>query len=134
MDRIVLDTNIFVSALLQPLGPPAEVLLLVLSGAVQLCMSGEVYTEYEAVIRRPRFRRSPEEIDAALQMIREKALWFKSAAKVRACADPDDDMFLECAIAARANYIVTGNVRHFPRVWRKTRIVTAREFLDTLAG
>jgi putative PIN family toxin of toxin-antitoxin system len=56
MIRVVLDTNIIVSALLQPLGPPAQLLVLALAGSIQLCVSGSVYAEYEEVISRPRFR------------------------------------------------------------------------------
>jgi putative PIN family toxin of toxin-antitoxin system len=131
MTRVVLDTNVFVSALLQPAGPPAQVFLFALSGLVQLCMSGPVYAEYEEVIRRPRLGRSQEEIEAALQTIREKSTWIKPTAMIRACSDPDDDIFLECAAAARAHYLISGNLRHFPRKWGETQIVTAREFLDT---
>jgi predicted nucleic acid-binding protein len=58
MIRVVLDTNAIVSALLQPFGPPAAVFLLVAGGAVQLCISGSVYAEYEEVIRRPRASRA----------------------------------------------------------------------------
>lgn len=60
MIRVVLDTNIVVSALLQPLGPPAHVLMLALSGSIQLCVSGSIYAEYEEVISRPRFERSED--------------------------------------------------------------------------
>ena len=56
--RVVLDTNAIVSALLQPFGPPAAAFLLVAGGAVQLCISGSVYAEYEEVIRRPRASRA----------------------------------------------------------------------------
>lgn len=52
MIRVVLDTNVVVSALLQPLGPPAAVFLLVAGGGVQLCVSGRVFAEYEEVIGR----------------------------------------------------------------------------------
>jgi predicted nucleic acid-binding protein len=46
---------------------------------------------------------------------------------VRAAAgDPDDNQFLECAEAAQADYLVTGNIRHFPEVWKET----PREFID----
>jgi putative PIN family toxin of toxin-antitoxin system len=62
MIRVVLDTNIVVSALLQPLGQPAQVLLLALTGGIRLCVSGEVYAEYEDVIRRPRLHRNEKEI------------------------------------------------------------------------
>ena len=134
MIRVVLDTNIVVSALLQPLGPPAQVFLLTVSGSIQLCVSGKVYAEYEDVIRRPRLRRDESVITATLHSVREKGLWVRPTEAVRACADPDDDIFLECAQAARAAYIVTGNIRDFPASWRDTRIVTARRFLEILSG
>ena len=51
MIRVVIDTNVIVSALLQPLGPPARVFLLALSGVIRLCVSGNVFAEYDEVIR-----------------------------------------------------------------------------------
>jgi len=96
-------------------------------------VSGDIYAEYEEVIHRPRFRRSESEIAAILRSIRENGFWVKPTGKVRACSDPDDDIFLECAQAADAHYLITGNVKHFPAVWANTQIVTARQFLDTVA-
>jgi putative PIN family toxin of toxin-antitoxin system len=134
MIRVVIDTNILVSALLNPAGPPAQVFLTALQEPdMQLCVSGEVFTEYEEVIRRPRFNRSESEIEATLLAIRERGFWVRPAEKVRACADPDDNVFLECAQAAGAHYLVTGNARHFPLVWAGTQIVTARQFLNVVA-
>jgi putative PIN family toxin of toxin-antitoxin system len=75
MIRVVLDTNIIISALLQPLGPPAQVFVLALSGSLQLCVSGNVYAEYEEVIRRPRWQRSADIIADTLQRIREMGFW-----------------------------------------------------------
>lgn len=95
MIRVVLDTNIIVSALLQPLGPPAQVFLLTLGDTVQMCVCGPIFTEYEEVIRRPRLRRTEETIVSALETIRKKAFWVKPSDPVRACSDPDDDIFLE---------------------------------------
>jgi uncharacterized protein len=134
MTRVVLDTNIFVSALLQPFGPPAKVFLLAITGSLQLCISGPVFAEYEEVIRRPRFDRSEAQIEAALRVLREKSLWVRPTMKIRACADPDDDIFLECAQTAKAEFLVTGNVKHFPAAWEKIRVVTARQFLDAIVG
>lgn len=85
MIRVVLDTNIIVSALLQPLGPPAQVFLLTLGGTVQMCVNGSVFAEYEEVIRRPRLRRTEETILSALETIQKKAFWVKPSAAVRAC-------------------------------------------------
>ncbi len=134
MIRAVLDTNVIVSALLQPLGPPARVFLLAVSGSIQLCISGQVYAEYEEVIRRPRFRRPETTITAALDIVREKGFWVRPADAIRACVDPDDDIFLECAAAAQADYLATGNLKHFPSSWMNTRVVTPSEFLDALSG
>jgi uncharacterized protein len=103
MIRVVFDTNIIVSALLQPLGPSAQIFMMALGGLLQLCVSGSVYAEYEEVISRPRFKRSPAMISGALQAIREKGLWVRPIEKLRICLDPDDDIFLECAQAAHAD-------------------------------
>jgi uncharacterized protein len=132
--RVVLDTNVLVSALLQPLGPPAQVFLLAIGGSVQPAISGAMFAEYEEVIRRPRLRLDNETITAALHALRERSLWVRPTVAVRACADPDDDIFLECAQAARAEYVVTGNIRDFPAAWMDTEIVTPRLFLDILSS
>ena len=134
MIRVVLDTNILVSALLQPQGVPARTFLISLAGiTAQLCVSGDIYAEYEEVIRRPKFKRSEAVIEQALRAIRQNGFWVKPSEKVRASFDPDDDIFLECSQAAHAHYLVTGNVRDFPVKWVETQIVTPRQFLDALA-
>ena len=129
MTRVVLDTNIIVSALLQPLGPPAQVLVLAIGGSIQLCVSGSIYAEYEEVVRRPRFQRSEDVIAGLLQTIRDKGFWVRPTETVRVSPDPDDNIFLECA---QADYLVTGNLKHFPASWKTTRIITPRHLLDTI--
>ena len=130
--RVVLDTNIIVSALLQPLGPPAQIFLLAISGSLQLCMSGSIYTEYEEVISRQRFGRDESTIAEMLRTLRANSLWVRPTAGIRACSDPDDDIFLECAVAARASYLVTGNRRHFPGSWEQILVVTPKQLLDVI--
>ena len=73
-----------------------------------------------------------QEIAAALCAIREGGLWIKPSQRIRACSDPDDDVFLECAHAAKAHFLVTGNLKHFPASWGDTKVVGARQFLDAL--
>jgi putative PIN family toxin of toxin-antitoxin system len=130
----VLDTNIIVSALLQSLGPSAQIFVMALGGSIELCVSGNVYAEYEEVISRPRLKRSDELIASTLRAIREKAVWVRPTEQVRACLDPDDDIFLECAQTAGADYLVTGNLKHFPTAWKSTKVVTPRWLLDTLSA
>ena len=50
-----------------------------------------------------------------------------------AAGDPGDNKFLECAAAARADYLVTRNQRHFPKFWQKTKVITPREFISIVA-
>ena len=132
MIRVVLDTNIIVSALLQPFGAPAQIFLLALERHVQLCISGAIYAEYEEVIRRPRLRLEDRTILDTLQAMRVKSVWVKPSETLQVCSDPDDDIFLECAKAAHADYIVTGNLKHFPALWNTAKIVSARTFLDSI--
>jgi putative PIN family toxin of toxin-antitoxin system len=132
MIRVVLDTNIIVSALLQPLGPSAQVFLSALGGSIQMCVSGDIYAEYEEVISRPRLKRPDDVIQSTLQSIREQGFWVRPTETVRACSDPDDDIFLECAQAAQAAYLVTGNLKHFPASWAGASIVTPRWLFDHL--
>jgi uncharacterized protein len=130
MIRAVIDTNILVSALLQPESLPAAVLMLALSGEVHLWVSEAVFAEYDEVIRRPRFRIRPDVIEGTLHSIRELGHWVKPNARIEECPDPDDDIFLECAQASGAEYLVTGNRRHFPVRWMKTRVIGARELIE----
>ena len=134
MIRIVLDTNVLISALLSSQGPPTQVLLMILLDSdTQLCVRGAIYAEYEEVARRSCFKRSDSEIEAMLRAIRERGFWIKPTQRVRACSDPDDDIFLVCAQAAAAHYLVTGNTKHFPLTWASARIVTPRQFLDAIS-
>ena len=94
----------------------------------------QYHAEYEEVISRPRFKRSEEIISSTLRAIREKGFWVRPTTRLHVCADPDDNMFLECAQAVRAEYLVTGNLKHFPPTWESTRIVAPRHLLDVVLG
>ena len=85
MIRVVLDTNIVISALLTHQGLPAQLLLrCVTDPDLQLVVSADIYTEYEEVIRRPKFKRKDREFDSILRGIRASAIWIRPAARVRA--------------------------------------------------
>lgn len=84
-----------------------------MNGSIRLCITGSIYAEYDEAISRPRFQRSPDMIAGTLQAIREAGLWVRPKQPVKVCSDPDDDALLECAQAAEAEYLVTGNLKHF---------------------
>jgi putative PIN family toxin of toxin-antitoxin system len=130
MIRVVLDTNIVVSALLQPLGPSARIFILAVNGTLQPCVSGAIYDEYDEVLRRPRLKINETIITETLTAIKREGVWVKSPPALTICPDPDDDIFVSCAAAAKANYIVTGNIKDFPDLWEATMVVTPRQFLE----
>ena len=131
--RLVIDTNIVVSAALKPDGLQRTVLLLAITKSARLYVSHDVLAEYREVLTRPelKIRKGPRQ--QLLQLIKAHAYSVKPARPLQVTADPDDNKFLECADAARADYLVTGNARHFPKFWKKTKVITSREFIGVLA-
>lgn len=131
--RLVIDTNIVVSAALKPDGLQRTVLLLAITKPARLYVSNAVLDEYRDVLARPelKIRKGPRQ--QLLQLIRSKAHRVAPSKPLRVASDPDDDRFLECADAARADYLVTGNARHFPKFWKKTKVITSREFITIVA-
>jgi putative PIN family toxin of toxin-antitoxin system len=130
MIRVVIDTNVVVSALLRSGGLPEAVFNLAIVGDIQWSVSEPILAEYNDVLHRPRLAIDPAKAGEALRRIRSVALLVHPTSGVAAASDPDDNVFLECAQAADAAYLVTGNIRHFPARWETTRIVTPRQFID----
>ena len=132
MIRIVSDTNIAVSAAIKPKGAEAQVLDAVADGRLLLCVSEAILAEYEEVLRRPKLRLDPERVRRVLDLVRSGSLLVRPVETLAVSPDEPDNRFLECADAAKADYLVTGNLRHFPRAWKTTRVVTARELIVAL--
>lgn len=131
--RVVLDTNVLVSGLISPNGPPGSVLGLLESAPIVPCFSAIVFGEYREVLARPEFgfphpvvERLLERIVAAGELIPEEPLGAR-------LPDPKDEPFLATAVSAFADFLVTGNLRHFPPHLRAgVRVVSPREFLEAL--
>jgi len=113
--RIVLDTNVLVSAFLSAEGPPAQVVALVLAGEVDLLFDARVLAEYEEVLARPRFKLDPNDVAEVLRQLVSGGERVDAEPVEPQLPDPDDQPFLEVALAGEADAIVTGNPRHFPR-------------------
>jgi putative PIN family toxin of toxin-antitoxin system len=131
--RLVIDTNIVVSAALKPDGLQRTVLLLAITKPARLYVSEAVIAEYREVIARPELKVRKGLRQHVLQLIRSHSLTVTPSRRLRITPDPDDNIFLECADSARADYLVTGNPRHFPKFWKKTKVITSREFLSIVA-
>jgi len=128
--RVVLDTNVIVSAHLNAEGYERYVLDLVLAGKLQIAVSAAILEEYEGVLRRPKFGIAPRQVGRSLRLLRKAARVVRPRHRLEVTRDPDDNRFLECAEASKADYLVTGNKRHFPKHWRQTQVVNARESIE----
>jgi predicted nucleic acid-binding protein len=85
------------------------------------------------VLARPKFAFPPGEIAAVLAMFRSQGELFLPDVSATASSDPADTKFLQCAEAAQADYLVTGNKRDFPEAfYGPTRVVNAGELLDRI--
>jgi putative PIN family toxin of toxin-antitoxin system len=131
--RLVIDTNIIVSAALKPDGLQRTVLLLAITKPARLYVTEAIMDEYREVMARRRMNIPKGRRQQLLQLIRNRAYTVTPARALQVTPDPDDNMFLECADAARADYLVTGNQRHFPKFWKKTKVITSREFIGIVA-
>ena len=131
--RLVLDTNIVVSAAIRTDGSQRTVLLLAITKPARLYVSTAILAEYRVVLSRPELRIRTGLRQQLLQLIVKRARSVTSARRLQVTSDPGDNIFLECADVARADYLVTGNTRHFPMFWKKTKVITSREFLSLVA-
>ena len=104
--------------------------------AVELFVSEAVLAEYREVFSRPKFARLPSaEVAALLALIQSEATMVTPSTRLEVSTHDSDNRFYECADTAQADYIVTGNTRHFTKSHKNTRIVTGRGLLDlVLAG
>jgi putative PIN family toxin of toxin-antitoxin system len=131
--RLVIDTNIVVSAALRPDGSQRTVLLLALTKPARMYVSEAIVAEYREVLARPEFKIRKGLQQQLMQLILSHARSVKPSRTLQVAKDPDDNIFLECADAAHADYLVTGNPRHFPKFWKKTKVITSRELMDIVA-
>jgi uncharacterized protein len=131
--RLVIDTNIVISAALKPDGLQRTVLLLAITKPARLYVSNAIVVEYREVLARPELKICKGLRQQLLQLIRSQAHSVVPSRPLQVAKDADDNKFLECADAARADYLVTGNQRHFPKFWKKTKVITSREFISIVA-
>ncbi len=129
---VVLDTNILVSACWKADGLESQVVALAGSGAIRICVTAEVLAEYRDVLMRPKLSVVRDRATEMLATIERVANRTETSTLITASIDEDDNRFLECAEASHAEYLITGNLRHYPAIWGATRIVNARTFLESV--
>ncbi len=131
--RLVIDTNILVSAALSPESLQRTTFLLAITRPARLYISVPIIEEYADVLSRPELSIRKGLRLQLLQLIRNNGHLVEPLRRIEATSDPDDNIFVECADTARADFLVTGNRKHFPAFWKNTKIVSPREFVSLAA-
>lgn len=126
----VFDTNVLVSALMSKREESPTVLLLnhVLDGNIVLVYNEEIVSEYQEVLHRDKFGFSDERIKTVLEVVRT-GLCFGRTPSDEIFPDSDDAVFYEVALSKEGAFLVTGNLRHFPK---SPIVVTPAEMIRIL--
>ena len=132
MIKVVIDTNVVVSGALVDEGPSAAILDLAANRKILMFISPAILAEYEEVLRRPRLKLHPARIADSLAVIRNTSTEVVPTHTLKISKHESDNRFYECAEAARADYLITGNTRHFSKNYKSTKVVTPRDFLDLI--
>lgn len=130
--KIVLDTNILISALGWKGGNEYKILKKCFNKELELLFSSEILEEFIKVAKRPKFEFSLEEIDEFISSLLEISKFLVPDKKFDIIKDdPEDNKFLDAAVAGKANFIISGD-KHLLQLkeFRGIKILTPREFLD----
>ena len=134
MQKIVIDTNVLVSALIQRSYPYLIINDFLSEEKFQLCVSNDLLREYYEVLARPKFARFQDfffNAESLLLEIEAKAQNFFPSIKLDLISDVDDNKILELADESLADFIITGNTRDFTfPTYKKTKIVTPKEYWE----
>ena len=135
--RVVLDTNILISALITRNTPPDKLYQAWLRGEIELVISDAQVAEIYDVLSRPRLRRflDADEADAIAENIAARALVITELPVVNVSPDPKDNPVLASAIAGKAELIVSGDKKHMLDLGEVEGIpiVTARKALELMS-
>lgn len=132
--RVVFDTSILVSALMFPGGRGEAALRRVIQEADELAISPPILDELLAVLAR-KFSRNPEELSHTAVFISDMALTVRPRRRLKVVEDDPDNRILECALAAKAEAIVTGDAGLLAlREFRGVRLLSLREYLEGGGG
>lgn len=128
--RIVLDTNVLVSALLKPESNPAQVLNTILNEKVTLLYDNRILLEYRKVLLRAKFGFSREAVDPLLDFFNSTGEFVAAGPITIPFQDEADKKFYEVAKTGHALFLITGNGTHYPK---DPIVITPRDFILTIS-
>ena len=131
--KAVIDTNVLVSGLLSPAGPPGEIVDLIFSRQLEPVYDDRIIHEYAIVLQRDKFSFSADDVEELLYAIQAIGVSISPRHTSLVLPDDHDRPFVECALASSDHFLITGNSKHFPAsVIKGVQLCTPREFLEKL--
>jgi putative PIN family toxin of toxin-antitoxin system len=113
--RVVIDTNLIISAILNGTGAPAKLIdWMEDEDYFRLLISQPIWDEYTTVANWLIPDSKQLEKKRVLKTLRDQSDWIEPDFQLSVCSDISDNRFLECAVVGNADYLVTKNIRHFP--------------------
>lgn len=133
MQKVILDTNVIVSALIQK-NYPYLILEHCIEGNATICLSSQILQEYAEVLSRPKFARFSDfktNADFLITRLSEISEIFEPSDKLKIIKDEPDNRLLELAQISKADFLITGNTNDFSmKTFQETKIVTPKEYWE----
>ena len=134
MITLVMDTNVLVFGLLSPHSHSGRLLRLVAEGLIGVAFDDRILAEYREVLARSKFPFQPSQIEALLTRIETEGLEITPLPVATRLPDSDDLPFLEVAVSAKVDFLVTGNKKHYPpSVRRDIQVLSPKECLELMS-
>jgi putative PIN family toxin of toxin-antitoxin system len=131
--KVTVDTNILISFFVYPAGIVREIIGLAINKKISICISADIIAEYSRVLR-IKFGWTENDIDANISLLKQMTQLVEPASTIKAVhADPTDDKVIECAVAAGAGAIISGD-KHLLglKKYKSIRIMKPAELLKEL--
>ena len=137
MLKVILDTNVLISSLIQRNYPYLIVNHCIIENSVNTCVSDKLIEEYFTVINRPKFSKYPDFLNRAefvLTQIIDQSLKFTPSSRVDILKDKNDNFLLELASESQADYLITGNTSDFSiDEFLNTKIINPKDFWELIS-
>jgi len=129
--KSVLDTNVFISGIFFS-GPPSIILRAWSNSKIQIILSEDILEEYRRVAEELSSKFPAVDIDRIIELLTINGKFFETKdISVSICADPDDNKFIECAIAGNSKLIISGD-KHLLNItgYQGISVLKPRDFID----
>lgn len=131
MIRTVIDTNVLIAGLINDTGAPAKIINYWEERAFDLLISESILTEYKNLLLT--LNKVPTiKAREILQIIAQLAIKIDIRENYAVCKDVSDNKFMDCAVNGEADYLITKNLKHFPKDFKGVKVITVGDFLDVI--